>query len=356
MVKELSGAQVMALADDVPALEAMKPGGEVHPIDRVLPDGEAVTLGGTTLVAHLTPGHTLGCTTWTMVHCSERRELTRLAIGVSRRETSHGERIAKSQRSEHGEVAVGAPDLANVMTQAQGGYPGVVNPGAGHTRRQDDLVEDFRVVVVLGQHHQRRRLEPGIHLPNGGEFQRCGCAEDPGMRDNRQETRAGTARESPIRGPIQRAPPRRSAHEHASRIPRGARTPECWCRRRSRAALRVGEIPNRRPVLQRSTRLEPIAAERGLAQRESGSALPFGHDGSQALLNECLDRRAILQRDTLRLPQQAVWQLDRRLHTPQCLMRPIYIGCMVRARPREACVGVRMPSSEARASTGWEQR
>jgi len=66
LVKQLTGAQVMALAEDVPALEAMKPGGKPHPIDRVLHDGENVTLGGTTLVAHLTPGHTRGCTTWTL--------------------------------------------------------------------------------------------------------------------------------------------------------------------------------------------------------------------------------------------------------------------------------------------------
>jgi metallo-beta-lactamase class B len=66
LVKELTGAQVMAMREDVPALEAIKPGGKVHPIDRVLRDGEEVTLGGTTLVAHLTAGHTRGCTTWTM--------------------------------------------------------------------------------------------------------------------------------------------------------------------------------------------------------------------------------------------------------------------------------------------------
>jgi len=65
MVKELTGAQVMAMAEDVPALERMRPGGKAHPIDRVLHDGDQVTLGGKTLVAHLTPGHTLGCTTWT---------------------------------------------------------------------------------------------------------------------------------------------------------------------------------------------------------------------------------------------------------------------------------------------------
>src|SRR6266705_4003600 len=65
-VKQLTGAQVVAMAEDVPALEAMKPGGKEHPIDKILHDGESVTLGGTTLVAHLTAGHTRGCTTWTL--------------------------------------------------------------------------------------------------------------------------------------------------------------------------------------------------------------------------------------------------------------------------------------------------
>jgi metallo-beta-lactamase class B len=66
MVKELTGAQVMAMAEDVPALEKMRPGNKPHPIDRVLHDGDQVTLGGTTLVAHLTPGHSRGCTSWTL--------------------------------------------------------------------------------------------------------------------------------------------------------------------------------------------------------------------------------------------------------------------------------------------------
>ena len=65
LVKELSGARVMAMAEDVPALERIRPGGKTHPIDRVLHDGDTVELGGTTLVARLTPGHTRGCTTWT---------------------------------------------------------------------------------------------------------------------------------------------------------------------------------------------------------------------------------------------------------------------------------------------------
>src|SRR5262245_45150707 len=65
LVKQLTGAQVVAMAEDVPALQAMKPGGKEHPVDKVVHDGESVTLGGTTLVAHLTAGHTRGATTWT---------------------------------------------------------------------------------------------------------------------------------------------------------------------------------------------------------------------------------------------------------------------------------------------------
>ena len=66
LVKQSTGAQVIAMAEDVPMLQAIKPGGKDHPIDKVIHDLDTVTLGGTTLVAHLTPGHTPGCTTWTM--------------------------------------------------------------------------------------------------------------------------------------------------------------------------------------------------------------------------------------------------------------------------------------------------
>jgi metallo-beta-lactamase class B len=65
LVKELSGARVMAMEQDVPWLRKMTPGNKPHPIDHVLKDGEQVTLGGAMLTAHLTAGHTPGCTTWT---------------------------------------------------------------------------------------------------------------------------------------------------------------------------------------------------------------------------------------------------------------------------------------------------
>lgn len=66
LVKELTGAQVVAMAEDVPALRAIKPSGTEHPIDRTIHDGDRVTLGAVTLTAHLTAGHTRGATTWTM--------------------------------------------------------------------------------------------------------------------------------------------------------------------------------------------------------------------------------------------------------------------------------------------------
>ena len=35
-------------------------------VDRILNDGDKVELGGVTMTAHVTPGHTKGCTTWTL--------------------------------------------------------------------------------------------------------------------------------------------------------------------------------------------------------------------------------------------------------------------------------------------------
>jgi metallo-beta-lactamase class B len=64
-VKELTGAQTVVMEQDVAAIKGMKvPSGKAMAIDRVIKDGETVAFGGVTLKAHLTPGHTRGCTTW----------------------------------------------------------------------------------------------------------------------------------------------------------------------------------------------------------------------------------------------------------------------------------------------------
>jgi metallo-beta-lactamase class B len=77
IIKEMTGAAYMVMDADVPVVES---GGKTDfeygnspttlyrltKVDHILHDGDEVRLGGTVLVAHLTSGHTKGCTTWAM--------------------------------------------------------------------------------------------------------------------------------------------------------------------------------------------------------------------------------------------------------------------------------------------------
>jgi metallo-beta-lactamase class B len=65
LMKELTGAQVVVGKLEVEKTKEFRPGGKEHPIDRVIDDGDTVSLGGTTLTAHVMPGHTRGCLAWT---------------------------------------------------------------------------------------------------------------------------------------------------------------------------------------------------------------------------------------------------------------------------------------------------
>jgi metallo-beta-lactamase class B len=64
MVKELTGAQVVVGRLDAEKTREIRPGGKEHPVDRLVDEGDTVSLGGTTLTAHLMPGHTRGCLAW----------------------------------------------------------------------------------------------------------------------------------------------------------------------------------------------------------------------------------------------------------------------------------------------------
>ncbi|MBI3934453.1 MAG: subclass B3 metallo-beta-lactamase [Acidobacteria bacterium] len=69
LVKELTGAKVLSSAADAPAMArggAREGSPKLFEIDQIIRDKQEITLGGVKLVAHLTPGHTPGCTTWTM--------------------------------------------------------------------------------------------------------------------------------------------------------------------------------------------------------------------------------------------------------------------------------------------------
>ena len=73
-LRHATGAKVEVMAQDVKADETGTYAGYEEKaafrfppvtVDRVLHDGDTVSLGGETLTARLTPGHTAGCTSWT---------------------------------------------------------------------------------------------------------------------------------------------------------------------------------------------------------------------------------------------------------------------------------------------------
>jgi metallo-beta-lactamase class B len=90
-IKKLTGAKYMVMQPDV---EEIENGGltnfrygdkaNLYPptkVDHVLKDLDEVKLGGSVLTAHLTPGHTRGCTTWTMQVMDGGKTLNAVIIG-----------------------------------------------------------------------------------------------------------------------------------------------------------------------------------------------------------------------------------------------------------------------------------
>jgi metallo-beta-lactamase class B len=91
-VRQMTGAAYMVMEPDVPVVQS---GGkadfhygdnpeDLYPparVDRILHDRDEVRLGGNVLVAHLTPGHTKGCTTWTMKATEKGRSYNVVIVG-----------------------------------------------------------------------------------------------------------------------------------------------------------------------------------------------------------------------------------------------------------------------------------
>jgi metallo-beta-lactamase class B len=81
LIREQTGAKLMVMEADVAEEESKAKGRPGAKVDRVLRDGNVVELGGSKLTAHLTPGHTRGCTTWTMQVRDGGRILNAVIIG-----------------------------------------------------------------------------------------------------------------------------------------------------------------------------------------------------------------------------------------------------------------------------------
>jgi metallo-beta-lactamase class B len=81
LIQKETGAQLMVMDADVQAVESHAKGRPAAHVNRMLHDGDSVELGGSKWVAHLTPGHTKGCTTWTSQVQDGGRKLNAVIIG-----------------------------------------------------------------------------------------------------------------------------------------------------------------------------------------------------------------------------------------------------------------------------------
>jgi metallo-beta-lactamase class B len=81
LIRRQTDAKLMVMDADVADEESTARGRPGAHVDRTLHDGETVELGGSKLTAHLTPGHTKGCTTWTMQVEEGGRKLNAVIVG-----------------------------------------------------------------------------------------------------------------------------------------------------------------------------------------------------------------------------------------------------------------------------------
>jgi metallo-beta-lactamase class B len=88
-LQEITGAKVYVMRGDDEVIASGGKGQYLYGdsrwtpcrVDRVLKDGDKVELGGMTLVAHRTPGHTRGCTTWAWQATESEKKYDVVVIG-----------------------------------------------------------------------------------------------------------------------------------------------------------------------------------------------------------------------------------------------------------------------------------
>jgi metallo-beta-lactamase class B len=171
-LKKASRAQLVASRGDAPALRAGNADQPAVAVDRVIDDGDTVELGGTVLTAHVTPGHTPGCTTWTatvsdggkahrVVFFCSTTVIDRL-VGNSRYPSivTDYERSFSVLRALPADVFLAPhPEFFQLAAKRERMKSGGPNPfiDPGEFRRHIDQSEQkFRQVLEREQHEQRQ--------------------------------------------------------------------------------------------------------------------------------------------------------------------------------------------------------
>jgi metallo-beta-lactamase class B len=147
LMQQLTGATVMAVGEDaksigsgtdISALGAR--GWKPAKIGRVLKDGETVTLGGLTLTAHLTSGHTKGCTTWTTTLQQDGKNLFVVMVGGT--SVNEGVKLLNNTR-----------------------HPTIVEDYARTFR----VLKEFKPDIFVAQHPTIFRMEDKVKRMKAGE-------------------------------------------------------------------------------------------------------------------------------------------------------------------------------------------
>src|SRR5262245_8869424 len=183
LVTRLTGARAMAMAEDVPILQMMRsPGGIPRPMYEVLHDGSEVKLGNVTLTAHHTPGHTPGCTTWTMKVQDGGRSYDVLIIGSvgvnpgtnlvgNPQLVAQYRQSLKFLQSAHVDVPLGShPAMYNMLEKHAKLAAGGANPFIDPRGFQDELTIQE---TALNNELKRQQVE-GPPPPRGGVGARRG--------------------------------------------------------------------------------------------------------------------------------------------------------------------------------------
>lgn len=174
MIKEMTGAKYMVMDADVSVVESGgktdfkygdTPASLYRPtkVDRVLHDGDQVRLGETTLTAHLTPGHTKGCTTWTMLVTQGGKAYEAVIVGSPNVNPGYKlvdntaypqiaedyERMWSVLKSLSGDIFLGAHGSyfgleAKYALMKQGGVNPFIDPG-GYKKFVAEKEQEFRV-------------------------------------------------------------------------------------------------------------------------------------------------------------------------------------------------------------------
>jgi metallo-beta-lactamase class B len=181
LVTKLTGARAMAMSEDIPQLQMMRsPGGVPRPMYEVLHDGSEVKLGNMTLTAHHTPGHTPGCTTWTMKVQEGGRSYDVLIIGSvgvnpgtnlvgNPQLVAQYRESLKFLRSAHVDVPLGShPAMYNLNEKYAKLKPGGANPFIDPQSFQDEVTIQE---TALNNELKRQQVE-GPPPPRGGGARR----------------------------------------------------------------------------------------------------------------------------------------------------------------------------------------